>query len=145
MALYLTEKEAIGIYVDGLEKARSRSLEMMKSELSKQPKIFVEFIEALKRSAGAAHGLAHSRDGQQTRWLTMRDNLEKIIDLGQMIPTLSQDRNGLWLQISKVLDELVKNGKLLYDAKSISRADTLADLDQRLKKAPELSVNTSRV
>lgn len=106
-------------------------MEMIKSELSKQPAVFVEFIEALKRSAGAAHGLAHSRDGQNTKWLVLRDNLEKIIDLGKTLPSLTKQNNGAWLQISKVLGQLVEHGKKLYDTKAMTRAETLFDLDLR--------------
>lgn len=131
MALYLSENEAIQIYNEGLEKAKSKSLEMIKAELNKQPTIFIEFIDSLKRAAGACHGLAHSRIDHSTKWLTLRDNLEKIIDLGQTLPSFRQDNNGVWFQISKVLEQLVTHGKTLYNRKAFSRAEILSDLDVR--------------
>ena len=138
MALYLTEKEAIEIYVDGLRKARSKSLEIIKAEVSKQPKIFVDFVDSLKRSAGAAHGLAHSRIDHSTKWLTLRDNLEKIIELGQSLPSFTRETNGAWFQISKVLEQLIIHGQTLFNQKAFSRQEILSDLDVRQLNANKL-------
>lgn len=131
MSLYLTESQILQRYVDCLKEAKDCAIRMVKSPLDEQPKIFIQFIDVLKKGAGCCHQLAHSRDGQNTKWLVLRDNLEKIIDLGKTLPSLTKQNNGAWLQISKVLGQLVEHGKKLYDTKAMTRAETLFDLDLR--------------
>ncbi len=50
-----------------------------------EPEILIEFVEGLKRSAGASHALAHAQ--QNTHWLKIRDLLESLIEKGQVLAT----------------------------------------------------------
>ena len=130
-------------YVDGLNRASSRAKEMITSELSQKPRIFTEFLNSIKVAAGSAHQLAHSQVDHSTRWLALRDLLEKIIDVGAELPTFSDGnrQNGLWMTIKKSLDNLALSGKKLFVSKALSKADLDFELNKRLQNAPNMAVN----
>ena len=120
-------------YVDGLKKAKSKALEMIKSPLEQQPRIFIDFIEGLKVAAGSAHQLCFAQLDHSTSWLSLRDRLEKIIELSKQLPSFTQNNNGLWFNISQTLEALIALGQKLATQKAFSRNDILFDVDQRAK------------
>ena len=133
MTLYVTEREMIQRYVDSLSSARSCALGMIRSPLAEQPKIFIEFIASLKRAAGSAHQLCFAQLDHSTSWLSLRDRLEKIIELSKQLPSFTQNNNGLWFNISQTLEALIALGQKLATQKAFSRNDILFDVDQRAK------------
>jgi hypothetical protein len=130
----------ISRYTDSLEKAASRAKEMITSELSEKPRIFTEFLNSIKVAAGSAHQLAHSQVDHSTRWLALRDLLEKIIEAGVEIPTFGgSEKNYLWMSIKRSLENLSESGKKLFVSKALTKEVLNFELDQRFKNAPELS------
>ena len=143
MTLYVTEQEMVERYVDSLKKASSRSLEMIKADFGKRPKLFIEFIAEIKVAAGSAHQLFHSQ--QNPYWLKIRDALEKIIEIGQTVPPQSVKQNGLWSQIKTSLDGMIERGQKLFIVKPMQALDVLAEMALREKKlAKELEVERGR-
>lgn len=129
-------------YTDGLEKAASRAKEMITSELSEKPRIFTEFLNSIKVAAGSAHQLAHSQVDHSTRWLSLRDLLEKVIDVSQDLPTFGGPKsNGLWMSIKKSLENMAFSGKKLFTSKALSKADLDFELTKRLENAPNMAIN----
>ena len=135
MTLYLTEKQVLNRYVDGLREASSRAQEMMRSQESDKPKILVDFIHAMRTSAGSAHQLAHSQQDHSTAWLNLRDLLEKIIEIGEVLPLITSKSNGSWLTIKQQLDQMIVNGEKLFTSKAFSRHEILDGLAVRQFRA----------
>lgn len=135
MSLEITESEMISRFVDSLKKSASRAEEITKVEDNKKPKIFIDFINGLKISAGSAHQLAHAQ--QNPGFLNIRDTLEGIIEVGQRLPTFYNSQNIIWLKIKESLTELAQRGEKLATSKAVARTDVLAMLDVRQKKASE--------
>lgn len=127
-------------YVDSLKTAASRAQEFTVAKENAKPQLFVDFIEGLKVSAGSAHQLAQSR--MDTRWLDVRDNIEKILDLGKAMPPTKGDDSELWLKIQQVLLNMAENGKKLSNMISQTRLDTLNNLTYRETKIRAESQNT---
>lgn len=137
MTLYVTEKEMIYRFVDGLKKAADRCLEIIKAEENQKPLLFTEFLHSIKISAGSAHQIAHAHEDPQ--WLSIRDLLERVIEAGQQIPVMTNHQNGLWMNIKKSLDSMRVRGEKLFVSRPKRRSDVLFELDQRFKNLPELS------
>lgn len=137
MVLYVNEQEMIERFVDGLRKASDRCVEIIRAPENEKPLLFTEFLHAIKISAGSAHQIAHAHEDPQ--WLSIRDLLEKVIEAGQEIPTMTDKQNGLWFNIKQSLDHLCVKGQKLFIARPKKRSDVLIELDQRLKNMPEFT------
>lgn len=141
MALVLTEQEMLNRFSDSLRRASSIAHEIMKAEEKEKPRMFVDFIHEIKTAAGSAHQMAHTRPDQSPKWLTLRDLLEKIIEVGQVVPLMGQNQNGLWFSIKGSLDNLHTMGfQIATSMKAMSRDDVLADMDVRAANAPGLVI-----
>lgn len=139
MVLYVQESEMISRYVDSLRKSASKAKEFTEVELNKKPEIFVEFIDGLKIAAGSAHQLAHSQENP--KWLSIRDILEKIIELGQYLPTFSNQSYPLWMKIKTQLEELAESGTKMAFSSSMPRYEVLSRLNHRLMNLPNIKEN----
>lgn len=135
--LYISETEMLERYIDSLKKASSRANEFTKTELSKRPALFVDFIDGLKVAAGSAHQLAHAQ--MNPKWLDTRDIIEGIVTVSQTLPTHTEADNYLWLRIRDSLDMMVVSGRKLATSKAMVRPDVLAHLDHRAKNADKLN------
>lgn len=143
MVVYLTEKEMIDRYADGLQESASRALEFTTSAIKERPKLFTQFIHGIKVAAGSAHQLAHAQ--MNPKWLDVRDLLEKIIDMNSNLPitTFNSEQQLVWSSISKSLLSLVEKGKTLATMKVMPHYEVLSRLDVRQKKLEkELNANT---
>jgi uncharacterized membrane protein YfbV (UPF0208 family) len=69
-----------------------------------EPEMLVRFVDGLKVAAGSAHQLAHAQENPN--WLSIRDKLETLIEMGQKMAM----------------------------AKSMPRQQVLAELDKRQKR-----------
>lgn len=124
--------------IDSLKKASSRADEFTKVEQKEKPVLFIDFVNGLKVAAGCSHQLAHSRIDQSPYWLSIRDNLEKIIEIGQHLPTFSGEQNFLWKGISESLSELSKDVFILFQSKGTPWATVEKMLDERLSNADKI-------
>lgn len=124
-------------FSDGLKRAASHAKEFTECELDRKPKLFVEFIESLKASAGSSHALAHAQ--MNPYWLDVRDRLEKIIEVGQSLPSFNNPNYALWLQISNSLLHLADQGNKMFLRKALTAGQVDKLLDIRLKNLPEVS------
>lgn len=70
-----------------------------------EPEVLVEFVDGLKRSAGACHALAHYQE------------------------------NPTWLQLRDLLESVIEQGQKLVVSKSMPRYQVLSELDRREKEA----------
>ena len=113
-------------FEDSLKKSAARAKEFMTTPLEKRPALFVDFIEGLKTAAGSAHQLAHAQENP--RFLTVRDTLEAIIEVGQQLPTFNEKQAGLWFQIKVSLDDIREAGVKQARAKAMTRQDVLSEL-----------------
>lgn len=131
MTLVISENEMIYRFGDGLKLSISKAGEFIKTPKdSNKPELFLDFLGGLKVAAGSAHQLAHAR--MDTRWLDLRDILEKVLDLGKEIPVSKADDGEMWLRIAKSLVTLSNTGfYLANNTKAQKRADTLAALTTR--------------
>jgi len=123
-------------FTDSLRKSSSRAKEFTTVELEKKPKLFVDFIEGLKVAAGSAHQIAHAQ--MNPKWLDIRDKLEKIIEVGQSLPSFANPNYALWLNISESLSNLAVLGNKMFVQRALSRKDVDKLLDQRMANLPEL-------
>lgn len=131
MTLYVSEKEMLERFLDSLNKAASRAQDITTSEQSERPRLFVQFIEAVKVAAGSAHQMAHTQ--MNPKWLDIRDFLEKVIEAGQALPMVGPSENILWINIRMSLLTLMDNGEKLALAKSMPRNQVLTHLLTREK------------
>lgn len=129
MSLYISEQEMIQRYGDGLAQASDRAKDFLTAKEVDKPRLFVEFIHGLKVAAGSAHQLSHQQENPH--FLTLRDLLEKIIEIGQTLPTFTQQQNGMWMGIKKSLDEMAVKGKKMATSKSVTRTEVLDALNLR--------------
>lgn len=136
MTLYVTEAEMKERFTDSLKKSASKAKEFTEAELNKKPQIFVEFIDGLKIAAGSAHQLAHSQENP--KWLQVRDILEKIIDVGQILPTFSSESSPLWIRIKDQLEAIAIGGEKLATSAAMPRYEVLSRIEDRLKNLPNL-------
>lgn len=115
-------------FTDSLKKAASRAEEFTRSAEENKPKLFVDFIDGLKVAAGSAHQLAHAQ--MNPLWLNVRDRLEKVIEVGQTLPTFSGEQNNLWIGIKNSLLMLVESGNKMYLRKALpyQQVDKLLDI-----------------
>lgn len=134
--IYVTESEMIERYVDSLKKAAARAEEFTTAKDVNKPKLFVDFIDGLKVAAGSAHQLAHAQ--MNPKWLDLRNVLEKIVEIGQELPTF-EGTNHLWIKIKGNLEQLADKGQRMASARAVSRQDVLESLDHRLKNLPDLN------
>lgn len=137
MVVYLSESDMIKRFNDSLKLAASHAKEFTECELEKKPKLFVEFIEGLKGAAGSSHQLAHAQ--MNPYWLDVRDRLEKIIEVGQSLPSFNNPNYALWLQISDSLLHLADQGNKMFLRKALPAQQVDRLLDIRLKNLPEVS------
>lgn len=121
----------ISRFTDSLKKSASRAEEITKAPDKDKPRIFVEFIDGLKISAGCAHQLAHAQENPY--FLTIRDTLEGIIEIGQKLPVMNQSQNVLWLGIKTSLETMSTKGQRMATSKAVTRTEVLANLDVRQK------------
>src|ERR1700761_7277790 len=138
MTLYITEKEMLDRYVDSLDKASARCLDIIKAEEKDKPALFVEFLNSIKVAAGSSHQLAHSRPDQSPQWLDLRNLLENVLEAGKELPLMTNKQNGLWMNIRNSLKTLTEKGKKVAFSRGMSRTDVLFDMDLRMKNAPNL-------
>lgn len=131
MTLYVQESEMIERFDDSLSKASARAKEFMKTEEVDKPALFIDFIDGLKVAAGSAHQLAMAQENPN--FLTIRDTLEQIIEVGQQLPTFTGQQAGLWFQIALSLDGIKETGVKQARAKAMTRQNVLAQLDLRQK------------
>lgn len=137
MVIYINESEMIERFSESLKEAASCARQMTDSELKDKPKIFVNFIACLKRSAGSSHQLSHAQ--MNPYWLDVRDRLEKIIEVGQSLPSFNNPNYALWLQISNSLLHLADQGNKMFLRKALPTQQVDRLLDIRLKNLPEVS------
>lgn len=135
MTLYVSDKEMCERFVDSLKRSASRAEEFTKATPEDKPKLFVDFISGLKTAAGSAHQLAVS-GREDPKWLDVRDLLEKIIEIGQSLPTFT-GTDHLWIKIKSQLELLAVNGRKMFDARARNRGEVLSDLTARLTNLPE--------
>lgn len=124
---------------DNLRKSADKAENFSKVEEIKRPQLFVEFINGIKVAAGCSHQLAHARIDQSPHWLDIRDKLEKVIEIGQHLPTLSGETVFLWNGIASTLKSLAVNIEKLFDMPGMKMSEVDAILTQRLKNADELN------
>ena len=124
---------------DSLKKASARAEDFTKAESREKPRLFVQFVDALKVAAGSSHQLAHSRIDQSPHWLGIRDRLEGIIEISQKLPTFTGESNFLWQGISDSLKALSKAIKELFDSRALPYATVDKMLQARLERANELN------
>lgn len=129
MTLYVNEPEMIERFSDSLKKSAARAAEFLKTPLEKQPALFIDFIDGLKVAAGSAHQLAHAQENPH--FLRIRDTLEKIIEIGQVLPTFNGRQSGLWFKIKLSIEGIEQQGTKMARAKARSRQDVLVDLMRR--------------
>lgn len=134
MTIYITEKEMIERYVDGLKQSSSRAKEFTTAELQKRPQILAEFLNGVKVSAGSSHQLAHAQENPN--WLQVRDLLEKILEIGQNLPLASDTSAAFktWFSISETLENMVVIGKKMAAQAALTRPEVLDILDKRKKQ-----------
>ena len=118
---------------DSLKRASSRAKEFMTAVEAEKPKLFVDFISNLKIAAGSCHQLGLYQEN--TNFLKMRDNLEKVIEVGQSLPTFTGNQSGLWFSIKTSLDNMAEQGKRMATSKGMKRSDVLVELALREKAA----------
>lgn len=116
-------------FEDGLKKSAARAKEFITTEEFKKPALFVDFIDGLKVAAGSAHQLAHAQENPY--FLGIRDTIEKIIEIGQELPTFSGAQAGLWFTIKTSLEGIALTGGKMARAKAISRQNVIKELDHR--------------
>jgi len=116
-------------YVDGLKKAADRAKDFMTVEENKKPTLFVEFIDSLKIAAGSAHQLAHAQENPN--FLDIRDTIEKVIEIGQHLPTFTNKQAGMWLSIKVSLEGLAEKGRRMATNRALTRQNVLKNLDIR--------------
>lgn len=121
-------------YIDSLKKAASRAKEFTVEKMSERPRIFIEFIDALKVAAGSAHQLAHAQ--MNTKWLDTRDILEGIITVGGSLPLHKEADNYLWLRIKESLEHMMITGRKLATARAMTGAELQINLDARSTDVP---------
>lgn len=125
----------IGRFTDSLKKSASRAEEITKAQINDKPRIFVEFIDGLKVSAGSAHQLAHQQ--QNPYFLNIRDTLEGIIEIGQKLPVMNESQNVIWLGIKTSLETMAERGLKMATSKAVTRTEVLANLADRQAKLDE--------
>lgn len=123
----------LGRYNESLRVAADRARQFTTEKESSKPQLFIDFVEGLKVAAGSAHQLSMAR--MDTRWLDIRDCLEKILDLGKSMPPTKGDDSQMWIRIETTLLQMADNGIKLSNMKSQSRVETLVNLNNREIKA----------
>lgn len=136
MTLVITESEMLERYIDGLKKAESRAKEFTVEPLSERPRIFIDFIDALKIAAGSAHQLAHSQ--MNTKWLDTRDIIEGIITVGGSLPIHKEADNYLWLRIKDSLENMMVTGRKLATSRAMTNPELQINLDARFAALKDL-------
>lgn len=126
MAIEVQEQEMIVRFADGLSKAASRAKEMITAKEQEKPGIFIEFINGLKVAAGSAHQLAIYQENPN--FLSIRDKIEAVIDVGQTLPVFRANQNGMWFQIKNSLLTMSEVGCKMATSKAMKRVDVLANL-----------------
>lgn len=134
MTLLITESEMLERYIDGLKKASSRAKEFTVEPMSERPRIFLEFIDALKIAAGSAHQLAHAQ--MNPKWLDTRDIIEGVITVGGSLPLHKEADNYLWIRIKESLEHMVVTGRALATSKAMTNQELQINLDARSKDLP---------
>lgn len=114
---------------DSLRKASARAVEFNRTPLEKRPALFVDFIDGLKVAAGSAHQLAHTQENPH--FLKIRDTIESVIEVGQVMPTMSDEHSGLWLRISNSLEGIRFAGMKQARGSVLSRQQVLTELALR--------------
>lgn len=116
-------------FSEGLKKAAARAGEFYRSPQERRPQLFVDFIQGIKEAAGSSHQLAHAQEN--THWLAIRDNLEKVIELGRSFPPSTDNRSTVWIKVKTLLENLEISGRKLGASKAMTRTEVLANLDAR--------------
>lgn len=138
MTLFITEKEMIERFADGLKEAASRCRQFHTVPESERPDLFVKLIASLRISAGSAHQLAMARI-DQPQWLLYRDTLEKFSDFAK--DTIFVDSEGsIWETVAIELDRLAETGRKTAQSAGWSREAVLDEMDRRETEA-KLNVN----
>lgn len=127
----------IGRYSDSLSRASSIAKQFMTCQEVEKPQLFTDFLHELRVAAGSAHQIAIYREN--THLLEIRDQLEKIIEVGQTLPTFTGNQRGLWFGIKQSLDGLSDKGRKIADGVSMSRQAVLANLKWREHVARSLN------
>lgn len=131
MVLEISEQEMIYRFKDGLDKAASRAKEFMTAQESYKPTLFIDFISALKVAAGSAHQLAITQENP--KFLTIRDQIERVIEVGQSLPTFNGMQAGLWFSIKGSLEGMSQIGHKMATSRAMKRSEVLKELDIRQK------------
>lgn len=129
MTLEISEKEMLDRYVDSLKRAASRASEFIRADEKLKPTLFVDFLHEIKIAAGSAHQLSLAQENPN--FLTIRDKLEAILEVGQTLPTFGPKQNGLWMSIKASLEQMSVTGMRMATSKAMKRSDVLADLVHR--------------
>lgn len=129
MPIEVQEQEMINRYSDSLSKAASISKEFITTQEINKPKLFVDFIHELKCAAGSAHQLGIYQENPN--FLTLRDKIEAVIEVGQNLPTFTGQQAGLWFQIKNSLLAMSEAGCKMATSKAMTRNDVLANLNYR--------------
>lgn len=126
-------------YADGLKQAASAADEFTKQPESERPEIFNKFVQGLKVAAGSSHQLAHYQENPN--WLTIRDCLEKVIEVGSALPTYGEQTFPQWFRIKELLDGMRDKGLKLAISKAMPRYEVLSRLNQRKERLATNSFN----
>lgn len=114
---------------DSLKRSAARAKEFMSTPEAEKPALFVDFINGLKVAAGSSHQLALTQENPY--FLTVRDTIEKIIDIGQELPTFIGQQAGLWFSIKLSLEGIADTGFKMATRKALTRQQVLTQLDFR--------------
>ena len=107
----------------------------MKVDGNKRLSLFVEFVNAIKISAGCSHQLAHARHDQSPYWLEIRDKLEAVIDISSKLPIYDEKQAYVWTQVAGSIKGLAEGVRQLYKSKALSMDVVNKMLDHRLENA----------
>lgn len=127
------EQEMIVRFADGLSRAASVAKQFMTAKEVEKPTLFVEFINGLKVAAGSAHQLAIYQENPN--FLSIRDKIEAVIEVGQTTPVFTHGQAGMWFSIKNSLVQMSEVGCKMATSKAMSRVDVLSNLTFREAQA----------
>lgn len=132
MSLEITEREMVSRFSESMKEAASCAQVLSREQEQPKPQAFIDFLHAIRVSAGSAHQLYIYRENVYMAMI--RDTLEAVIDESTKIaPTFYNSK--YWAQIEEALVGIRAKGLKSADEKSMSRNDVLAHLKIRAQNA----------
>lgn len=133
MPIEVQEQEMITRFADGLSRSASVAKQFITAKENEKPTLFVEFIGGLKVAAGSAHQLAVYQENPN--FLSLRDKIEAVIEVGQNLPTFTGQQAGLWFGIKNSLLAMSETGCKMATSKAMKRSEVLTSLAFREAQA----------